>query len=131
MRIPKIFLQHSKILITFRCDLQADNSSIIQYLSSSMNKEKHTQLIKHKARELGFMYCGISKADFLKEEAPRLEEWLKKEHHGEMSYMTNHFDKRLDPRILVEGAKTVVSLLLNYYPDTKQSDEEAPKISCS
>lgn len=75
------------------------------------------------------MYCGISKADFLEEEAPRLEDWLHKNHHGEMSYMANHFDKRLDPRLLVEGAKTVVSLLLNYYPETIQEDASAPKIS--
>ncbi len=77
------------------------------------------------------MYCGISKADFLEEEAPRLERWLKQNMHGQMHYMENHFDKRLDPRLLVDGAKSVVSLLLNYYPekDTQQPDEDTYKIS--
>lgn len=78
---------------------------------------KTSQFIKVKAKELGFDFCGISKADFLAEEAPRLENWLKQNHHGQMKWMENHFDKRLDPRLLVEGAKSVVSLLLNYYPE--------------
>jgi epoxyqueuosine reductase len=80
------------------------------------SKQQYTNLIKQKAGELGFMYCGISKAEFLEEEAPRLENWLNRQMHGQMHYMENHFDKRLDPRLLVEGAKSVVSLLLNYYP---------------
>ena len=77
------------------------------------------------------MYCGISKADFLEEEAPRLERWLNQNMHGQMHYMENHFDKRLDPRLLVDGAKTVVSLLLNYYPDkdSQQQEEDTYKIS--
>lgn len=77
------------------------------------------------------MYCGISKADFLEEEAPRLERWLNQNMHGQMHYMENHFDKRLDPRLLVDGAKTVVSLLLNYYPakEDQQQDEDTYKIS--
>ncbi len=94
-----------------------------------INTERNTQIIKRKAQELGFMFCGISKADFLEEEAQRLEDWLQKEHQGKMSYMANHFDKRLDPRLLVDGAKSVVSLLLNYYPEETQVDSEAPKIS--
>ena len=77
---------------------------------------------------MGFDFCGISKAEFLSEEAPRLEKWLKEERHGEMKYMENYFDKRLDPRLLVEGAKSVVSLLYNYYPEQKQNTE-APKLS--
>ncbi|SFT81946.1 epoxyqueuosine reductase [Lishizhenia tianjinensis] len=93
-----------------------------------MSKEKHTRLIKEKARELGFFFCGISKADFLEEEAPRLEKWLNNQRHGKMNYMENHFDKRLDPRLLVDGAKSVVSLLLNYYPSEKQA-ENTYKIS--
>lgn len=75
------------------------------------------------------MYCGISKADFLEYEARRLDDWLKKDYHGKMSYMANHFDKRLDPRLLVDGAKSVVSLLLNYFPEQTQEDSDAPKIS--
>lgn len=78
---------------------------------------KHTKIVKDTAKRLGFDFCGISKADFLEEEAPRLENWLNQNHHGEMAYMANHFDKRLDPRKLVDGAKSVVSLLLNYTPE--------------
>jgi epoxyqueuosine reductase len=85
--------------------------------------------IKAKAKELGFFYCGFSKAEFLEEEAPRLEDWLNKNQHGKMAYMENHFDKRLDPRLLVDDAKTVISFLLNYYPEEKQRDADAPKIS--
>lgn len=85
--------------------------------------------IKSKAYELGFSYCGFSKAGFLEEEAPKLENWLKQNHHGEMKYMSNHFDKRLDPRLLMENTKTVISLMLNYYTDQKQNDPTAPKIS--
>jgi epoxyqueuosine reductase len=80
---------------------------------------ENAQLIKRLAGELGFSFCGISKADFLSEEAPRLEAWLNKRMQGEMSYMENHFDMRLDPRLLVPGAKSVVSFLFNYYPDPK------------
>ena len=83
------------------------------------SKSSHTQLIKSKAKELGFEYCGISKAEFLEEEAPRLEEWLKQARHGSMLWMENHFDKRLDPRKLVDGAKSVISLLLNYFPEAE------------
>ena len=80
-----------------------------------------TQFIKSTAQDLGFSFCGISKAEFLKEEAPQLEAWLKRGYHGSMGYMENHFDKRLDPRLLVDGAKSVVSLLLNYYPEDRKS----------
>ena len=80
----------------------------------------HTQLIKTEANRLGFSSCGISKAGFLEEEAPRLEKWLKNGFHGEMSYMENHFDKRLDPTILVPGAKSVISLQYNYFTDKEQ-----------
>lgn len=90
---------------------------------------KLTQLIKEQAKSLGFAFCGISKATFLEEEAPRLEKWLKQNMHGEMHYMANHFDKRLDPRLLVDDAKSVISVLYNYYTDKKQADAEAPKIS--
>jgi epoxyqueuosine reductase len=87
------------------------------------------QLIIQKAKELGFFHIGFSKATFLEEEAPRLEQWLSNNYQGKMSYMENHFDKRLDPRLLVDDAKTVISLLFNYYTDQKQTDQEAPKIS--
>lgn len=83
-------------------------------------KGRHTVLIKEEAKRLGFLSCGISKAAFLEEEAPRLEKWLKSGMHGEMHYMENHFDKRLDPTKLVDGAKSVISLLLNYYPSESQ-----------
>ena len=91
-------------------------------------KAKYTSWIKDKAKELGFMSCGISKAGFLEQEAPRLEDWLNKNRNGEMHYMENHFDKRLDPTLLVPGAKSVVSLLLNYYPEETQR-EDSYKIS--
>ncbi|MGI9547491.1 MAG: tRNA epoxyqueuosine(34) reductase QueG [Flavobacteriaceae bacterium] len=83
-------------------------------------KKIHTQFIKTEAKRLGFLSCGISKAEFLEEEAPKLEKWLKEGMQGEMQYMENHFDKRLDPRKLVPGAKSVVSLLYNYYPEQTQ-----------
>lgn len=90
--------------------------------------QKHTQLIKDKAIELGFTSCGISKAEFLEEEAPRLEQWLNQGKHGTMRWMENHFDKRLDPTKLVPGAKSVVSFTLNYFPAEEQNPS-APKIS--
>ena len=92
------------------------------------NKEKHSIQIKQWATELGFSHCGIAKAEFLEEEAPKLEEWLKRSYQGEMHYMENHFDMRLDPRILVPDSKSVISLTYNYYTDQKQN-EDAPKIS--
>lgn len=93
-----------------------------------MSKAQYTQFIKSEAKRLGFMSCGISKAGFLEQEAPRLEAWLNNNRHGQMAYMENHFDKRLDPTLLVDGAKSVVSLLLNYYP-TEVQNPDAPKIS--
>jgi epoxyqueuosine reductase len=91
--------------------------------------KKNTDLIKALALKEGFSFCGISKAGFLEEEAPRLEKWLKNNMHGKMHYMENYFDKRLDPTLLVPGAKSVISVLLNYFTDEKQTDTEAPKIS--
>ncbi|MEA1784595.1 tRNA epoxyqueuosine(34) reductase QueG [Arenibacter sp. GZD96] len=86
------------------------------------NKTTYSQMIKEEATRLGFLSCGMAKAAFLEEEAPRLEKWLKNNMHGEMVYMENYFDKRLDPRLLVDGAKTVISLLLNYFPSETQKD---------
>ncbi len=85
-------------------------------------KAKHTALIKAEAKRLGFLSCGISRAEFLEEEAPRLERWLKNNMQGAMSYMENHFDKRLDPTKLVDGARSVISVLLNYYPEETQPE---------
>ncbi|MGA0415594.1 MAG: tRNA epoxyqueuosine(34) reductase QueG, partial [Flavobacteriaceae bacterium] len=85
--------------------------------------------IKQEAQDLGFLSCGIAEATFLEEEAPRLEQWLKAGHHGTMHYMERHFDKRLDPGKLVPGARSVISLLYNYYTPQLQIDPEAPKIS--
>lgn len=84
------------------------------------NRKKYSDFIKAEAKRLGFLSCGISKAGFLEEEAPRLEKWLNDNRHGKMQYMENYFDKRLDPTLLVEGAKSVISLLLNYYPEQTQ-----------
>ncbi len=91
-------------------------------------RSKNTTLIKSEAKRLGFLSCGVSKAQFLEEEAPRLEKWLNQNMHGEMGYMENHFDKRLDPTKLVEGSKSVISLLLNYFPAETQ-DKDTYKIS--
>ncbi len=92
------------------------------------NTAKYSQFIKSEAQRLGFLSCGISKVEFLEEEAPRLEKWLSENRNGKMQYMENHFDKRLNPALLVDGAKSVVSLLLNYYPEKNQR-EDSFKIS--
>ncbi len=89
---------------------------------NSSNKQKLTNFIKSKSVDLGFISCGISKADFLEEEAANLENWLKNEMHGEMSYMERNFDMRLDPRKILNGAKSVISLTYNYYTDKLQKD---------
>lgn len=79
--------------------------------------------------ELGFNFCGISKAEFLEDEAPRLETWLKKNYQGSMQYLENHFDKRLDPRLLVPGARSVISLVYNYYPEKDLAKDDNLKIA--
>jgi len=89
---------------------------------------RNTEIVKRIARDLGFDHCGISKAEFMEEEARRLETWLNRNYHGEMQYMANHFDKRVDPTRLVDGARSVISLLLNYYPSEQQA-ANAPRIS--
>jgi epoxyqueuosine reductase len=90
--------------------------------------ENYPAIIKREAKRLGFDFCGISKADFLEKEASHLEKWLHQGMNGKMQYMENYFDLRLDPRKLVPGAKSVISLMLNYYPEEKQN-RDAPKIS--
>lgn len=92
-------------------------------------KDKHSSLIKSIATQLGFSFCGISKAEFLNDEAQRLEEWLKRGYQGKMSYLENHFDKRLDPTLLVQGAKSVISLLYNYYPKEDLANESNLKVA--
>ena len=92
------------------------------------NKKHYTELIKNEAKKLGFISCGISRAEFLEDEAPRLEKWLKMKMNGEMKYMENYFEKRLDPRKLVDDAKSIISLTYNYYPEDLQN-KEAPKVS--
>jgi len=91
---------------------------------NSSSTAHYTRLIKQTSRELGFDFCGISKAEFLEEEAPRLEKWLKDGKQGQMSYMENYFDLRLDPSKLVPGAKSVISLLYNHYPSQTMDDRE-------
>ena len=92
-----------------------------------MLKSDYTILLREKAKLLGFEYVGIAAAKELTEEGRKLERWLKKGFHGKMGYMENHFDKRIDPRKLVDGAKSVVSLLYNYHNPNKQKDPHAPK----
>ena len=94
-----------------------------------MQSQKYSHLIKDTAKKLGFQSCGIAKARFLAEEEARLSQWLSQKKQGEMAYMENHFDMRLDPRKLVDGAKSVISLSYNYFTSEKQSDPNAPKIS--
>ena len=94
-----------------------------------MNIEEKTQFVKSTAARLGFSFTGISKAEFLKEEAPRLEEWLKRGYAGKMGYLENYFDKRLDPTLLVPGAKSVVSLMYNYYPKKDLAESNKLKIA--
>ncbi len=98
---------------------------------ASLQTAHHTRIVKEAAKLAGFDYCGISSARFLEEEAPRLESWLNRNQHGTMSWMENYFDKRLDPRKLVDGAKSVVSVLLNYTPkpEDKRLSEGEVKIS--
>jgi epoxyqueuosine reductase len=83
-------------------------------------ESNNTNFIKTEAKRLGFLSCGIAKAGFLEDEAPRLESWLSNNLNGQMNYMQNHFDKRLNPTLLVADAKSVISLLLNYYPVEQQ-----------
>ena len=91
-------------------------------------KSTHTKLIKSLAAQSGFAYCGIARAQFLDEDARRLETWLNNDMHGSMKYMENYFDLRVDPRKLVPGARSVITLLLNYFPSEKQRPE-SPKVS--
>lgn len=90
---------------------------------------ERSELIKRKAHELGFLACGVARAGFLEQEAPRLEQWLRAGRHGSMGYMERHFDLRLDPRKLVPGANSVISLAYNYHTSPQQRDPEAPKLS--
>lgn len=94
-----------------------------------ISKATYTQKIKEEAQRLGFMACGVAKARYLEEEAPKLESWLNQNYQGEMAWLANHFDKRLDPGKLVPGAKSVISLIFNYYPGKVQEDPQAPKIA--
>lgn len=91
-------------------------------LSKQSELISRSEIIKSTAKEFGFLSCGISKADFLEKDASILEKWLLEKNHGEMHYLANHFDKRLDPRLLVPGAKSVISLAYNYFPSQKQID---------
>ncbi|MEL6867178.1 MAG: tRNA epoxyqueuosine(34) reductase QueG [Bacteroidota bacterium] len=94
-----------------------------------MDRQKYTHHIREEAYRLGFSYMGVAKAEHMDEEARRLEAWLNKGMHGKMAYMENHFEKRVDPTKLVEGAKSVVTLMYNYFPKETQQDSEAPKLA--
>ena len=87
------------------------------------NLQTYSRLIKQEAKRLGFDSCGIAKAAFLEKEATNLEQWLRNGFHGKMLYMENYFDKRLDPRLLVDGAKSVISLSFNYFPPVTQGKD--------
>lgn len=94
-----------------------------------MQVSERTHFIKSTAAQLGFSFCGVSKAEYLADEAPRLEEWLRRRYHGTMTWMENHFDKRLDPTLLVPDAKSVISLIYNYYPKKDLAREGELKIA--
>ena len=94
----------------------------------SVNEFSNTQFLKELAQQMGFDYCGIAKATELTDDAKRLSNWLEKGYHGEMAYMENHFDLRIDPRKLVPGAKSVITFLKNYYPNEVQ-DKNLPQIA--
>jgi epoxyqueuosine reductase len=91
--------------------------------------ERHTELIRREALRLGFGFIGFARAQKLDEEAAKLEKWLNANAHGKMAYMANHFDMRVDPTLLVPGAKTVICLTFNYFNPEKQQDSDAPKIA--
>jgi len=94
-----------------------------------LNPTHSSQFIKSKAAALGFTFCGISKAGFLEDEAHHLEEWLKRKYQGKMGYLENYFEKRLDPTLLVPGAKSVVSLIYNYFPEKDLAQADQPKVA--
>lgn len=95
-----------------------------------MTRTEATALLKSEAKRLGFIEARVARADFLADEAPRLEEWLKHGMHGSMRYMENHFDKRLDPRLLVPGAQSIVSLAFNYYPEPSELEgDDRPRVA--
>jgi epoxyqueuosine reductase len=96
---------------------------------SELHAESRSRILKQLAAEAGFLSCRISEAVFLEEEAPRLERWLQDGRHGNMAYMANHFDKRLDPRLLVEGCRSVVTLSFNYFPERDLFEHSESKIS--
>ncbi len=102
--------------------------TILIFNNTYLNAINHTRIVKETANLLGFDFCGIAKASFLNDDARRLETWLNKGMHGNMQYMENYFDKRTDPSKLVPGAKSVITLLINYFPEKIQSIT-APKIS--
>ena len=91
--------------------------------------ERHTELVRREAHRLGFGFVGFARAQKLDEEAVRLEKWLNANAHGKMAYMANHFDMRVDPTLLVPGAKTVICLTFNYFNPDKQEDPDAPVIA--
>ena len=94
-----------------------------------MNSSGAKQVLQMAAMRLGFQACRVARADFLAEEAPSLDAWLAKGYHGSMAYMENHYEKRLDPRKLVPGAKSVISLAYNYFPEKDLADGEKPRIA--
>ncbi|MFB6258882.1 MAG: tRNA epoxyqueuosine(34) reductase QueG [Flavobacteriales bacterium] len=91
--------------------------------------KEYSRWVKEEAHREGFFHCGISRAERLEEEAPRLERWLEQGKQGKMHWMERNFEKRLDPRLLVDGAKSVISVIYNYYPNEERRAPDAPKIS--
>jgi epoxyqueuosine reductase len=94
-----------------------------------VTKQELSEMITYKAKKIGFDACGIAKAEYLKEESAHLKSWLHNNMHGNMKYMENYFDRRVNPARLVKGAKSVIAVLLNYYTNKTQKDRSAPVIS--
>lgn len=111
-----------------RTRFAAGNPGATLYLAR-MDARASAEAVKRRAHELGFLACGVARAGFLEEEAPRLEQWLRQGRHGSMSYMERHFEIRLDPTKLVPGAMSVISLAYNYHSTPQQTDPSAPKLS--
>ena len=128
MSVEKAFFEKGCKDKFFPCT-KIGNEPGCHVIQSEFDAEKRAGVLKRLASDLGFSSCRIAKAGFLEEEAPKLESWLSHSHHGEMAYMENHFDKRLDPRLLVDNCRSVVTLAFSYFPEKKLFSEGELKVS--
>jgi epoxyqueuosine reductase len=129
LSVEKAFFKKRVAKIKFSPVLKTGNEPNSHVIQSEFDAEKRAGVLKRMASDLGFSSCRIAKAGFLEEEAPKLESWLSHSHHGEMAYMENHFDMRLDPRLLVDNCRSVVTLAYSYFPEKKLFSEGELKVS--